>query len=646
MEFITELLAGTNEILSSAIVVLAASLLLYNLTRDRGNRIAQTSGIVLACVTVVSVFDVFIQLGPQPDIYILSLKLQWFGIALIPAAMFHLSDALLDTTGLYSRGRRKRVVNILYGLGLVFFVAVLFTELVATPKAFPGGVSMLAGPLFLLYLIYFIVVNAVALYNVERARRRSITRRWHRQLLYLQMAMLTAPLSIFPYSMLLADPGQVFSLAGLVIVNVTNFVVVLMLVFLSYPLSFLGSSKPDRVVKAELLRFLLRGPGTALLALVVIVSTARASRIFGLPGEDFMPFATVSVILLWQWGIHLALPYLEAWLIYRGDDSEQLTRLSSLSERLLSREDLTQFIEVNVDAMVDLLRIEQAFLIRTQGAPDVIYNMGEQASTDELLERWSSDPWEQDDAKDVLTSEAQQFGRWQEYWVAPVTSRRILDASGARGITGVLGFFPQPSLSPGEDAGFLALQKRIEKGLDDVLLQEEVLAVLEGLLPQVSLTRTRTQAMALDQNTECEPVDLPVRAELFEQVRAALRHYWGGPGITRSGLVSLRIVQDAIQAQPENPVQILRNLLLEAIEKLRPEGERQLMAPEWTFYNILTLRYIEGKKVRYVTRNMSMSEADMFRKQRAAIEAVAATIYAMEREYLQNSAAQPPVVQG
>ena len=46
----------------------------------------------------------------------------------------------------------------------------------------------------------------------------------------------------------------------------------------------------DRVVKIELLRFLLRGPGTALVTLGIIVATGRADEFLELPAQDFLPF--------------------------------------------------------------------------------------------------------------------------------------------------------------------------------------------------------------------------------------------------------------------------------------------------------------------------------------------------------------------
>ncbi|HRF95603.1 MAG TPA: hypothetical protein PLZ51_10425, partial [Aggregatilineales bacterium] len=65
--------------------------------------------------------------------------------------------------------------------------------------------------------------------------------------------------------------GDEFSASALFLVNMTNVVVILALLLLAYPLSFFGSDIPDRVVKADLLRFMLLGPCTGLLALVFII---------------------------------------------------------------------------------------------------------------------------------------------------------------------------------------------------------------------------------------------------------------------------------------------------------------------------------------------------------------------------------------
>jgi hypothetical protein len=64
---------------------------------------------------------------------------------------------------------------------------------------------------------------------------------------------------------------------------------------------------------------------------------------------------------------------------------------------------------------------------------------------------------------------------------------------------------------------------------------------------------------------------------------------------------------------------------------MRPEGERRFTG-EWILYNILEMKFMEGRKVREIAIRLSVSEADLYRKQRVAIEAVAKAIAAMEKE--------------
>ena len=183
---------------------------------------------------------------------------------------------------------------------------------------------------------------------------------------------------------------------------------------------------------------------------------------------------------------------------------------------------------------------------------------------------------------------------------------------------------------------YLALVSRLETSLDDMRLQAEIYNLLEGLLPQFQMTRSRAEQVEYRQLVALTPnIDTTLdRQELFEQVRAALRHYWGGSGITQSNLLNLNIVTSIVLSDEETPVNALRKQLADAIDELKPQGERSLMSPEWTLYNILQLRFLENRRVREVARRLSMSEADLYRKQRVAIEAVTDLILQQEREAL------------
>ncbi|MBI5958940.1 MAG: hypothetical protein HY866_09410, partial [Chloroflexi bacterium] len=134
--------------------------------------------------------------------------------------------------------------------------------------------------------------------------------------------------------------------------------------------------------------------------------------------------------------------------------------------------------------------------------------------------------------------------------------------------------------------------------------------------------------------------------EFSNLIRDALRDYWGGPKLTESELLKLNIVwREMEQADDHNPVRALRTVLAQAIENLKPEGQRSMTTSEWILYNILEMRFLQGRKVLDVALRLAMSESDLYRKQRVAIEEVAHQIEEMERNWIvsqQTSASAPP----
>ncbi|MBK9054496.1 MAG: hypothetical protein IPL78_27370 [Chloroflexi bacterium] len=85
-----------------------------------------------------------------------------------------------------------------------------------------------------------------------------------------------------------------------------------------------------------------------------------------------------------------------------------------------------------------------------------------------------------------------------------------------------------------------------------------------------------------------------------------------------------------------NPAKALQAVLLHAIEQQKPEGQRSLTTAEWILYNILEMKVIQGRRVRDVARRLAMSESDLYRKQRVAIENVAQTVVLMEKAILES----------
>jgi hypothetical protein len=154
---------------------------------------------------------------------------------------------------------------------------------------------------------------------------------------------------------------------------------------------------------------------------------------------------------------------------------------------------------------------------------------------------------------------------------------------------------------------------------------------LEDLQPRVDKLQKMRALGRYDSRAALLSGELPPESDLPNWVKDALTHYWGGPKLTQSPLMKLQVVQDLTGEHEGNSANALRALLRKAVDQIKPEGERRFTS-EWILYNILEMKFIEGRKVREVASRLAMSEADLYRKQRVAVEAVAHAILEMESE--------------
>jgi hypothetical protein len=632
----TDLLTFTNEIFTAAIVIVAASLLLYNLVRNVRDRVTRASAVLLGCVTVAYIADSIAGLEPDDSTLEAWYRLQWIGIAFTPAAMFQLAHALLSTTGRVSRGRRRRTVRFLYVLSTLILILAAFTDTIVGELEKQPVTYLKAGSLFWLYAAYFAVACFVSIRLVWRARERCLTTATRRRMSLLFIAFLTPGLGIFPYSLLFDSFGAgkgIPQVPLLVVFNLANLFVILMLVFLSYPLSFFGTDKPDRIIKTELLQFLLRGPLTANILLAALVSAWRLSHALGLKREDFAIVSVVAIVLFMQWSITLLLPRLEDWFIYTHDQTEA-RQLRQLSDRLLTRADSRQLQEAILAAVCDQLQSPAAFIASIQPEKATLEQMVGTIPDEESLRAIDTDLSELHKPEEL--QHHQGIYLWRSFWLLPLYSTDLADESSVIGIIGIWAPKPIPDLREDEAEVLRRLCNRAAKVLSDQHLQAQLFSTLDELVSDIDDMR---QLGNITRYGHIQ-AEVPNGSETFEWVRAALRDFWGGPKLADNQLIQLRIVQREQERNHSSPTRALQAVLTQAIESLRPEGERSMTTTEWILYNILEMRFLQGKKVRDVARQLAMSEPDFYRKQRIAIEEVARRISEMEQEQADSEGLQ------
>jgi hypothetical protein len=225
--------------------------------------------------------------------------------------------------------------------------------------------------------------------------------------------------------------------------------------------------------------------------------------------------------------------------------------------------------------------------------------------------------------------------QWGSDLLMPMMDR---EGNGEPRMLGLLGLSQMPGYVVDEEqsAALEILSERALLALRDWHLQEQLVQTMKTLSPQVEYIQRLRAAASYDQNSVLQEEPPTLNDDLTQWVRDALTHYWGGPKLTESPLLNLSIVQDEVKNHDGNAANGIRAILRTAIERTRPEGERRFTG-EWTLYNILDLKFLEGKKVREIASRLAMSEADLYRKQRIAIEAVTKTILEMEEEAHQEN---------
>jgi len=474
------------------------------------------------------------------------------------------------------------------------------------------------------FTIFYVSTMVWAGVNFARAYSLMLTRSGRRRMLYL-MAGATAPALgsypylLFGYSLAAQHPFWFWGAA-----TVINILVGALVIVMAYAVAFFGVSWPDRVIKSRLVKWIMRGPVVASAALALMTVVRRSGELLGSPYNAFVPFTVVATVLLLEHAITFAAPIWERWLFF-GSDRGELQVLQNFEERLLTQSDLQQFLEAVLAAVRDHLQSPTAFVAALDDetlSPIVVAGNRSQLDQESLTEI----------LEDVNQDERHEF-QWGSFLVLPLRQRRRpeMDQDETPPLLGLLGV-SRPEKSPMETDqrnALWLLADRAALALQDRQLQQRVFRSLEDLQPQVEMIQRMRAAGRYDTRASLMAEDLPQEADLANWVKDALTHYWGGPKLTNNPLIKLQVVRELAEQDDGNSANALRALLRRAVDQVKPKGDRKFTS-EWILYNILEMKFIEGRKVRDVASRLAMSEADLYRKQRVAVEAVAKAILEME----------------
>jgi len=640
MDILTYFFFRLNEVLTSAIIILAFSLFVYMFIHNVRSSVGQGFAAILACVCFTYAGDVALFHVASLEGAIPWLRFQWIGIAFLPAAYLHFADALLRTTNAPSP-RRRFTVGLAYFFGLLLLLLAVQTEyLVREPFYSPGVTQFKAGPFFWVFTIYFYTTLGWGAYKIYTARARCLTSGARRRMTYLAISFAAPALGVYPY-MLIANAPTLPSLTLFLILSLVNIGIPLMIIVMAYSVAFFGAVPPDRVVKHNLAHFLLRGPLVATLVIFIIQALPEQERILGLPRDMVLATSIVTIIVLSQVIINLAKPVIDSLIFPR--DRHEIAWISELDRRLLTTTDLQQALENVLTALCEILRVRTGFIYNLTARQGP--RLETQVGWPELIEQALGDIDVQSLIEEKNGGDSYHFIIQNNFWFV-ILQNKARDRS--LGLLGLEARSEQYDLTLIEEEGANLLIQQAELALEDRRLQQEVFEALKSIIPEIErVQRLRSAVRYTGSPSLVSLTESPVNDQDFPQmVRDALSHYWGGPKLTTSPLLKLQVVQESLSEHDDNPVRALRSILAQAIEKQRPHGERRMTTAEWLMYNILELKFVQGMRVRDIAQRLAMSEADLYRKQRLAIEEVARTLREMETgEAVEISTTQPELME-
>jgi hypothetical protein len=611
-----------SQILTAGVAVTALSLLLYALTFNLRDRMARTFALILSCVVIVFTAEAIGGVADNPILIDLWLRIEWAGIIFLPPTYMHFSDALLTTTGKPSRGRRKFVTRLSYIISLLFFIGLPFPVLFETiiQNRQPGA-YLLPRHNLSIFSLFYLLVMVITWYNFARSYLRTTTPTSRRRMGYLVIGALAPAFGSFPYMIFGSGFAERHQLFFWILAATSNTLVVGLIVLMAYAVAFFGVPWSDRMVKNRLFKWLIRGPATASITLGLVTIVRRMGESYGDNYSVYVPITMVATILLCQYLVTLFSPLWEKWLFF-GKDRENLDLLHIVENGILTADDIRQYIELILAAVCDRLQTAGAYAAVLEGGKlELVVTIGKNRFEDIDA---------QDELQDLVLEkdEFPELFRWGDDCLVA-----LVNGDGEKELLGLLGISnlnPQ-EMEKDQIKALSLLSRRVSLALRDRRAQQSAFQSLQTIETDVAFIR---QVRAAGQNNK---TNLLMSEESFtsdnvaQWVRDALSHYWGGPRFTKSPLMSLQIVRDSLEEHEGSTTRALRAVLRDAIEKIRPEGERRFTG-EWILYNILEMKFLEGKKVRDIAMRLAMSEADLYRKQRVAIETIGHTIIKMEAQ--------------
>lgn len=614
-------LKAVSDVLTAGVAIIAFSLFINSLTYKIRDAVTNTFTVVLFSIVIVFGADAFFTVVKNRDLLLIIVKIHWLGLILLPTAYFLFSDGLLTSTGKPSRGKRRVAgflfISISFGFSVLLSMDLMIGNLVVDLPPAPFFQRTAFNDLFALF---FFGVMGLSWYNFIRTYRRTLTQSSRRRMLYMIISGAGPAIGSFPYLLYGSSFASENQLTFWLLSIFANAIVGLGMIGMAYAVSFYGFPWPDRVIKTRLFRWIMRGPITASLTLGITTLITRIARLYGIDASAIVVLSMVATIVLFEFLVTIFAPVWEKIFFY-GDGKQELEQVRAIEERLLTNNDFRQFLELILASVCDRLQISGAYFFSAEFSSS---NLEVRTGSGEVLK--------EQEKKDILnqlsTEEPFSQAIYKGKTILSLTSRNSNQKIQMLGAVVLSGQLP-PDLDAEKQKALNSLLERAVLALKDKKEQELLFTTLEMLTPRVSIIQDLLASSRVEQGRFLDG-EKKLQPRLMERwVKDALSQIWGGPKLLQNPILQLNVIQYRINQKNETPLNAVRDLLREAAEYLRPDGDRQF-TNEWVLFNLVDLKFFEGWKVSDLAKKLALSEADLYRKQRIAVGEITKKIIELE----------------
>ncbi len=623
----TEYLILINRVVGNVILVVTFSLFAYMTIRAWGAATARALTTLLFAVVAVSVASVLVRLAHDSIVIELLLRSVWVGILIVPASMLHIVLGL--TASLKSRSTQLGWTIANYAIAGIGIVLGLTSDVFVSMPLRTGLVPALTPqPPFMLVAIYTFTLATVSWILLWRLRAEVITPNLRRRIGYMIVGWYGPVLLTFPVLSLLPTSYLLPGLLEVTLATMAAPISGILTVILAYSATFVGTAQPDRIVKHDFMRWWLYGPFIGMSIILFLQVVPIVARITRLPVDVWSVFGIMSMTVVMPVLVSRIRPLLDS-LIY-ASDQEEITYLRTLPRTAFTQADLRRLLENTLTVICGASHSESAFVAAADefgvysikmlyGARRSVRLLCEAVPLDQLIAEVSQSP-----EPELYTQHGYRF--------------QLLHDPDQR-IIGILGLQARGTISTPELVHLIqTLTRQIEHALVMVQLQQRLFDTLRTMAPEMnSLQQVSSRIeQATPEALQGLEDDVAMLPEFISLVRDALTHFWGGPKLSDSPLLSLKSVKRQTEQSNLPPPKALQAVLRQAIDSLKPDLDTPQTANESLLYNILDMRFVQGRKIRDIAQRLAMSESDLYRKQRVAIEEVARSVTLMEESHPEN----------